>query len=492
MARVNRLNDKEVRAEKKPGMHGDGNNLYLQVDRTLSKEGKRTKAWVFRFELHGRRRHMGLGAFPEVSLAKARELRDDARKLVANGVDPIVARGSQRLEEEKATSVRQATEAYIEAQAPKWKTARHAEQVRKRLSDYVWPVIGHLPIAEIGLAEIEQVLNPIWHGKHPTAKRVRQYLEDTLNWAIARKVRRDESNPAEMKKLKWSLPEGVHTLRHYPSLLYGKAPAFLSQLRAQDSVKARALEFIMLTAVRVADVTGGGKAHSEPMKWEHVDLVEKTWLVPDTKTGKPHVVPLSDPALRLLGEMRRFRDPNRPRLPRRQARHRAQRRHLALPAAGDGLRRHRDHARHAGDLQDLGRRAHGLSEGRRRDGIGARADRIGRGLHARRTAGQAPPADGRVGRLPRRRDGAGVSGRAARCAPAPSRYIRGKDFGVRRRRSAFGPRRRLSSLPCRAARSSACSSRRSNMRPHGATANQRPCSPCTAKVGGSGFLIRVI
>ena len=309
MARVNRLNDKGVRAEKKPGMHGDGNNLYLQVDRTLSKEGKRTKAWVFRFELHGRRRHMGLGAFPEVSLAKARELRDDARKLVANGVDPIVARGPQRLEEEKATSVKQATEAYIEAQAPKWKTARHAEQVRKRLSDYVWPVIGHLPIAEIGLAEIEQVLNPIWHYKHPTAKRVRQYLEDTLNWAIARKVRGDESNPAEMKKLKWSLPEGVHKPRHYPSLPYG-GPTFLSQLRAQDNIKARALEFIMLTAVRVADVTGGGKAHSEPMKWEHVDMVEKTWRIPDTKTGKPHVVPLSDPALRLLDEMRRFRDPN--------------------------------------------------------------------------------------------------------------------------------------------------------------------------------------
>jgi integrase len=305
MALANRLNDKKVKAAHKPGMHGDGNNLYLMVDR----KDPELRSWVFRFEIHGKRRHMGLGAFPKVSLADARKLRDAARKLVNEGTDPIVARGQVALEEATTVSVKQATEAYIEAQAPKWKTSRHAEQTRQRLENYVWPIIGHLPIAEIGLAEIELVLNPIWHRKNPTASRVRQYLEDTLNWAIARKVRKNESNPAEMKKLKWSLPEGVHTLEHHPSLPYSEAPAFLSALRAQDGVKARALEFIMLTAVRVADVTGGGKAHSEPMKWSHINMTERVWAIPDTKMGRPHTVPLSKPAMRLLDEMRREKDP---------------------------------------------------------------------------------------------------------------------------------------------------------------------------------------
>lgn len=254
---------------------------------------------------------MGLGAYPKVSLAKARELRNEARKLVDAGIDPIVARSPQKLKEEDETkiSVKRATEAYLEAQAPKWKTARHVEQVRKRLSDYVWPVIGHLPIADIKLTDIELVLGPIWHKKHPTAKRVRQYLEETLNWAIARKVRKEESNPAEMKKLKWSLPEGVHKSRHHASLPYSKAPAFFEALRREEGIKARALEFITLTAVRVADVTGGGKAHSEPMKWSHVDMTGRVWNIPDTKMGKPLTVPLSDAAMRLLDAMRRQKDP---------------------------------------------------------------------------------------------------------------------------------------------------------------------------------------
>jgi integrase len=191
-----------------------------------------------------------------------------------------------------------------------WKTKRYASQIRARLETYVKPVIGHLPIADIGLGEIKQVLVPIWTNKRPTANRIRKHLEGAINWAIAEGHRTDESNAAEVKRLQFSLSFAERKVTHYPSLPYSEAPSFLVELRKQDGVKARALEFIMLTAVRVADICGGGKEHAVPMLWKHVDVRGQSWTIPDTKTGKPHVVPLSAQAMTLLGEMRRLRDPS--------------------------------------------------------------------------------------------------------------------------------------------------------------------------------------
>jgi integrase len=97
-------------------------------------------------------------------------------------------------------------------------------------------------------------------NKRPTANRIRKHLEGAINWAIAEGHRTDESNPAEVKRLQFSLSFAERRVTHYPSLPYSEAPSFLAELRKQDGVKARALEFVMLTAVRVADICGGGKA----------------------------------------------------------------------------------------------------------------------------------------------------------------------------------------------------------------------------------------
>ena len=150
---------------------------------------------------------------------------------------------------------------------------------------------------------------PIWLTKNPTANRVRSYLEDVINWAIAEGHRADESNPAEIKRLQFSLPVGIHKVRHFPSLPYSEAPHFLAELRKLQAVKSKALQFIMLTAVRVADICGGGKDHAVPMLWQHVDLPGQLWTIPDTKMGKPHVVPLSERAIALLAAMQNLRDP---------------------------------------------------------------------------------------------------------------------------------------------------------------------------------------
>jgi len=298
------LTDTKCKAARERGLYADGGGLYLQI----TERGH--KSWVYRFRIHKRLRTMGLGAYPAVSLKAARDAHSDAKKLRDAGTDPIIARGARRQVAASALSVQAACESYITAQRARWKTESHAARVKQRLRDYVYPIIGHLPIADVTLAEAKQVLVPIWQTKNPTAGRVRQYLEDTTNWAIHEGIRTDESNPWEVKRLRFALPFGIHKVTSHPSLPFEQAPAFLAELRKEESVKAKAMEFVMLTAVRIADICGGGKAHSVPMLWEHVDMSGQLWTIPDTKMGKSHTVPLSEPAIRLLSEMRRFRDPS--------------------------------------------------------------------------------------------------------------------------------------------------------------------------------------
>ena len=260
------LSDRSVKAKKKPGRYPDGGSLYFHI----TERGNRS--WEYNFRIHRKRRAMGLGPYPTVTLKEARELRDDARKLVRAGTDPIIARGAKRQVAAAALSVRAACESYITAQRAKWKTERHVDQINQRLRDHVYPIIGHLLIADIKLAEVKQVLTPIWQTKNPTAGRTRQYMEDVTNWAIAEGIRNDESNPWEVKRLQFALPFGIHKVISHPSLSFEQAPKFITSVRKQKGVKAKAMEFVMLTAVRIADICGGGKDHSEPMKWSHLDL----------------------------------------------------------------------------------------------------------------------------------------------------------------------------------------------------------------------------
>jgi integrase len=299
---IHKLSSKTIEAATKRGLYSDGGGLFFQV----TKHGHRS--WVYRFRIQGRLRTMGLGPYPRTTLKKARELAKAAAEQVHDGIDPIVARGQSRIAAARSLTLQQAATAHVAAQRPKWKTKKYAGQIERRLKNYVYPIIGHLPIADVRFAEIKQVLAPIWITKHATAGRVRSHLEGIIDWAIAEGHRADESNPAEIKRLKFSLPVGIHKVRHFPSLPYSEAPRFLAELRQQEGIKAKALEFIVLCAVRVADVVGGGKDRAVPMLWQHVDLPGQVWRIPDTKMGRPHTVPLSDEAMMVLGEMQRYRD----------------------------------------------------------------------------------------------------------------------------------------------------------------------------------------
>jgi integrase len=302
------LTDAVVKARaKRPGLHRVSNCLYLQVTEGL------TASWIIRFYMPGEKtpKSMGGGGYPETPLKVANAVRDEALRLRDAGINPIEARRGKLRALSTATTVKQACEAYLTAQRARFRTERHVRQMQQRLRDFVYPAIGHLPIAAIKGAEARLVLSSIWQSKHKTASRVRQYMEDTTNWATHAGVRPEElPNPWETKRTQWDFPLGIHKTRSHASLPFEQAPAFLAELQQQQpSVKSLALQFVILNAIRVGDIVGGGKAHSTPMCWSHVDLVGKVWTIPDTKMSKPHIVPLSDAAMRVLAEMQRFRDP---------------------------------------------------------------------------------------------------------------------------------------------------------------------------------------
>ena len=298
MARVtNRLSDVAVRAKKRPGYVADGGNLYLRV----APGG--AKGWIFRFTIGGRTRDAGLGPYPAVSLVKAREEAERCRRLIAAGIDPIVARNEKReaarAESAKAMTFEQCAKSFITSHEVGWKTERHGALWRSTLKRYVYPAMGALPVQAIDTALVLKVLEPIWVEKPETASQVRGRIELVLNWAKARGCRSGE-NPALWRgHLDHLLParSKVCRVRHHAALPFAELPAFMDQVRARSGIAPRALEFTILTASRIGEALG--------MRWDEIGLDAKLWTIPAErmKSGKEHRVPLSPRAMAILKEM---------------------------------------------------------------------------------------------------------------------------------------------------------------------------------------------
>jgi integrase len=308
MGARNRLSDRYCKKELEIGLHCDGGGLNLQV----SKVSKRvTKAWVYRFMLAGRPRKMGLGAYPDISLASARDLAEGARKLLLQGIDPIAQRDDRRaalvVESAKAMTFKECAIGYIKAHQHEWKSAKHGKQWPSTLEQYVFPVIGPLPVAAIDTAQVVRVLEPIWRDKGETARRVRSRIEMVLDRAAALDLRSGD-NPARLTgKLKHLLGAQVRIVKHHKALHYRDMPRFMAKLREREYVSAKALEFTILTACRTGDSLGA--------QWSEIDMKEKVWTIPAArlkgKLGKRkngHVVPLSDRALEILKKIPREGD----------------------------------------------------------------------------------------------------------------------------------------------------------------------------------------
>lgn len=287
---------------KEPGFHAVGGvaGLHMQV----APGGART--WILRVLIAGKRRDMGLGGFPDVTLADAREKARRARDLVDQGIDPILQRRQAKsllaAQRAAAKTFRQCAEEYIKAKSPEWTNAKHAQQWINTLETYAFPTIGALLIADIKTANVRAVLEPIWQNKTETATRLRQRIEAILDAATSEGLR-DGPNPARWKGHLENLladPGKVRKVKHHAALPIDAMPAFYAALREQEGMGAKALELVTLTAARSGSV--------RLAEWSEFDLDAALWTIPAAhmKADKEHRVPLSDAAVKLLRALPRM------------------------------------------------------------------------------------------------------------------------------------------------------------------------------------------
>lgn len=289
----------------KPGYWLDAGGLYLQV----SPSG--AKSWIYRFQLNGKRREMGLGPLSGVPAKEARRRAAEARAMIHNKIDPVEHRKQQaqaavaRAAEVAAGSVtfKKAALEYIEKNRPGWKNAKHVTQWENTLATYAYPIMGDIPVGEIANDTVLKVLNPIWHDKTETAKRLRGRIELVLSYAKAKGYRRGENPAAWRGNLADILPKPGKIRPHtpQPALPYERMSEFMTSLRQREGVSVLCLEFVILTACRSGEAL---KA-----KWAEVDEEKGVWIIPGErmKARKEHRVPLSDAALAVLEEARKVR-----------------------------------------------------------------------------------------------------------------------------------------------------------------------------------------
>jgi integrase len=279
-----------------PGDHHDGGGLYLIVSPTGSR------SWVYRFHHDGRRRFMGLGSLPDVSLAQARDARDEARRVRNGGRNPIDVRRAARQTEAGRKTFAEVADALILAKGPEWGNAKHAEQWRTSLEKGAAELRPRL-IDDIDTEAVLSVLAPVWREKPESASRLRQRIEAVLSYATAHRMRSGD-NPARWRgHLEHLLAKPDRGARsHHAALAYADVPSFMASLRVVDTVAARALEFLILTAARSGEVYGA--------PWPEIDLEAKTWTVPASrmKAGREHRVPLSSRAVEIVETMRAGRE----------------------------------------------------------------------------------------------------------------------------------------------------------------------------------------
>jgi integrase len=286
----------------RPGRHAVGGvpGLHLRVTESLGA------SWILRVLIGSKRRDIGLGGFPAVSLAQARELAQAARSEIGQGVDPVEQKQAARralIASQRATiTFREATGRYLANKESEFKNPKHAQQWHNSLRDYADPVIGDLAVDDIELAHVVSILEPIWVAKTETASRVRGRIEAVLAWATVSGYRQGE-NPARWKGNLDAIlakPGKLKKTKHHRALDWREIGEFMGGLRERGGIAARCLEFIVLTGVRSSEARGG--------RWEEINWQEKTWTVPAErmKTSKAHVVPLCSAALALLSNMPRL------------------------------------------------------------------------------------------------------------------------------------------------------------------------------------------
>jgi integrase len=254
--------------------------------------------------LEGKAHEMGLGGLSKVGLADARKKAAAQRLLLADKIDPIEKRKSERaakrIETSRAVTFDECARVYVDAHRPAWRHAKHYQQWVNSLSRYVLPIIGALPVQAIDTTLVIKVIEPLWSARPETASRIRGRIESVLDWARVRGYREAE-NPARWRgHLDHLLParSKMRKIRHYRALPYTDIGALMAELRSRSGVGAAALEFLILCAARSTEVADA--------RWAEIDRTGRMWIVPAErmKSGREHRVPLSGAALAILDQMK--------------------------------------------------------------------------------------------------------------------------------------------------------------------------------------------
>ena len=310
MPQLNKLTDRKIKSGLKPGRYGDGGCLFLRV----KESGSKSFAFMsdLTFPMGKRRVQYGLGGYPTVSLALAREKATDLRLRVRepefrarleNGVsirELLMEEGRREAaaQEGEVPTFGEYSRQWMDKNLDSKTTNLKArQQWYSTLETYAGP-INNMHINKIGVAEVLECIEPIWQSKNVTARRVQQRIATILGAAKVQGLRSGD-NPAQWKdNIEHALPAPKRVRKHHKAMPYADLPAFWARLKNKQTLAAVALQFVILTTARSVEGRGA--------RWEELDLVNKIWTLPPErmKARKEHQVPLSGKAILILQSMK--------------------------------------------------------------------------------------------------------------------------------------------------------------------------------------------
>lgn len=272
------------------------------------------RSWILRTVVGSRRVDLGLGAYPQISLAKARERAGELKERIrVEGYDPIAAKKEVKskllAEQAKQRTFADLAWQYYDKKCLEFNgrgPEKQARRLKQHLEDYCLPLLGEILISDLETRHVVQALNEIWMDKTPTAERVRITIHNVCEIVRNDGVLRNGLNPAQWRgNLEHFLasPAAIHDEEHQPTVGYKEIPSFWALLQKRDTIPARGLEFQILTAGRPGEVRFA--------EWREIDFKDKLWTIPGWKVkgrkdkSKPHKVPLTKRAIEILKSMPR-------------------------------------------------------------------------------------------------------------------------------------------------------------------------------------------
>jgi integrase len=291
----------EVKNLTEPKMHPVGTVPGLALN--ISKTG--AKSWILRTTVGTRRSDIGLGSYPAVTLAAAWERARAAMNSIRAGIDPVAERRAKQ--NAVIWTFKKCALAYIETFKPSWKNAKHAQQWENTLTTYVYPHFGDKHVRDVETEDVTNSIRAEWSTKNETMVRVRNRIELVLSWAAAQGYRPKGFNPAQWRgHLDQVLPKPskVNNRTSFEAMPVDSMYAFMRRLAAVQGSSARCLEFTIFCACRSGEARGA--------RWSEIDFTAATWSIPKErmKAGRPHRIPLSAAAIKLLAALPRFVDEN--------------------------------------------------------------------------------------------------------------------------------------------------------------------------------------